>query len=218
MRLYSYVVARDYGFAPNPFHGTCTLATCKPLIRRKASVGDWVVGTGAAGNGLTGRLVYAMEVTETMSFDEYYDDLRFRAKKPNLAGSLKQAFGDNIYCRDDSGRWLQLDSHHSLADGSPNPANVSNDTQTNRVLLSKRFAYFGGNGPEIPAEVRTRGAEDVLAGRGYKVNFSDELMARFVDWFEQLDITGAIGRPHEWLKGGALRAVADVRSAGRLGG
>ncbi len=27
---------RDYGFAPNPFHGICTLATCKPVIRRVA--------------------------------------------------------------------------------------------------------------------------------------------------------------------------------------
>src|SRR5712671_5339411 len=34
MRLYSYVVARDFGFAPNPFFGVCTLATCKPDIRK----------------------------------------------------------------------------------------------------------------------------------------------------------------------------------------
>ena len=97
MRLYSYVVARDYGFAPNPFYGTCTLATCKPLIRRMASPGDWVIGTGAAGNLLTGHLVYAMQVTEVLTFDEYFDDVRFQTKKPNLGGSLKQAFGDNIY-------------------------------------------------------------------------------------------------------------------------
>src|SRR5262245_31415483 len=45
VRLYSYVVARDYGFAPNPFYGFCTLATCKPDIRRTADIGDWIVGT-----------------------------------------------------------------------------------------------------------------------------------------------------------------------------
>lgn len=44
LKLYSYVVARDFGFAPNPFHGYCTLATCKPDIRATASVGDWVIG------------------------------------------------------------------------------------------------------------------------------------------------------------------------------
>ena len=35
-RLFSYVVRYDYGFAPNPFEGCCTIATCKPQIRRAA--------------------------------------------------------------------------------------------------------------------------------------------------------------------------------------
>ena len=30
MTLYSYIVKHDNGFAPNPFHGFCTLACCKP--------------------------------------------------------------------------------------------------------------------------------------------------------------------------------------------
>lgn len=41
-------VARDYGFAPNPFFGVCTLATCKPRIRSVAQIGDWVVGATLA--------------------------------------------------------------------------------------------------------------------------------------------------------------------------
>src|SRR5712692_10528871 len=47
VKLYSYVVARDYGFAPNPFFGFCTLATCKPEIRKAAAIDDWVIGTGS---------------------------------------------------------------------------------------------------------------------------------------------------------------------------
>jgi hypothetical protein len=46
-------------------------------------------------------------------------------KKPNLRGSKKQAFGDNIYSRNAQGnRWCQADSHHSLKDGTPNLSNV----------------------------------------------------------------------------------------------
>ena len=41
--LFSYVVRSDGGFAPNPFFGYCTLATCKPRIRKGALVGDWIV-------------------------------------------------------------------------------------------------------------------------------------------------------------------------------
>jgi hypothetical protein len=64
VKLYSYVVARDYGFAPNPFFGVCTLATCKPQIRKHAQVGDWIVGTGAKCNRLDGHLVYVMKVQQ----------------------------------------------------------------------------------------------------------------------------------------------------------
>lgn len=51
MRLYVYVVTHDTGFAPNPFHGYCTLATCKPHIRGRAEAGDWVIGLGSTQNG-----------------------------------------------------------------------------------------------------------------------------------------------------------------------
>ena len=205
MRLYSYVVARDYGFAPNPFYGICSLATCKPVLRRKASIGDWVVGTGSASNGLAGHLVYAMRISEIMSFEDYFVDPRFKEKKPNLAGSLKQAFGDNIYSRNLAGKWQQLDSHHSLQDGSVNPRNTGNDTNPNRLLLSSHFAYFGVTAPEIPFNVRMLGAEDLCALRHYKVNFSSEHVDRFVHWFEGLGVSGQVGTPCEWLKNGALR-------------
>jgi Nucleotide modification associated domain 2 len=82
LRLFSYVVARDYGFAPNPFFGVCTLATCKPGIRGAAEVGDWVVGTGTATRKRAGYLVFVMNVEEAMSFDEYWADPRLYTNVP----------------------------------------------------------------------------------------------------------------------------------------
>lgn len=96
--FYSYIVARDFGFAPNPFGGYCTLCTCKPLIRKNAQVGDWILGTGAKTRyDIAGRLIFAMQVSEILSFEEYWNDRRFQNKKPRFNGSLKQCFGDNIY-------------------------------------------------------------------------------------------------------------------------
>ena len=40
MRLFTYVIVSDSGFAPNPYWGYCTLATCKPVIRRVAKADD----------------------------------------------------------------------------------------------------------------------------------------------------------------------------------
>lgn len=199
MQLFSYVVARDFGFAPNPFFNVCTLATCKPSIRRLAHQGDWIVGTGAASRKRGGYLVFAMKVEETATFDQYWNDQRFQLKKPNLRGSKKVAFGDNIYSRDlKNGSWHQLNSHHSFADGSSNPANIANDTQTDRVLLGTDFIYWGGSGPKIPDRFRNFRGVDIRAGRGHKSKFPDELVTSFVEWLRTTGASGYMGMPLEW--------------------
>ena len=197
--MHSYVVARDYGFAPNPFFGFCTLATCKPKIRETANIGDWVVGTGSKTGNRDGQVVYAMRVTDALSFDRYWRDPRFKEKRPNLHGSKKQAFGDNIYHRDRrSGQWRQADSHHSLPDGSPNQRNIDHDTQTDRVLLSDDFVYWGGNGPRIPRRLRNFRGVDICGGRGHKNSFSEDMINEFVAWMRGTGDTGFCGMPLDW--------------------
>ncbi|MCH8838395.1 MAG: hypothetical protein IIA60_11460 [Candidatus Marinimicrobia bacterium] len=171
MRLFSYVVARDFGFAPNPFFGVCTLATCKPIIRRVANIGDWVIGTGSGALQRQSFLVFVMRVMKTLSYNEYWDSLIYRLKRPNLRSGLKYAFGDNIYYMDNAGHWHQEDSHHSHEGGLPNQGNISNDTQTNRVLLSEDFTYWGGYGPEIPSKYLNNNGFNICAKRGHKSRF-----------------------------------------------
>ncbi len=195
-KLYSYVVARDYGFAPNPFCGFCTLATCKPEIRRKAAVGDWIMGTGSKRTERESHVVYAMCVSEVMTFNEYWQDTRFRNKHPDLHASIRKAFGDNIYHRNDAtGRWRQADSHHSCEDGTPNRQNVDHDTRVDRVLVSDDFIYWGGHGPKIPASFR----KDVCkSGSGHKCNFPAKIVDECIAWLRGLDGRGYRGDPLEW--------------------
>ena len=200
MRLFSYVVARDYGFAPNPFFGLCTLATCKPVIRKTASVGDWIIGTGSSRRNRRGYLVYVMRVSEAMTFNEYWNNEQCKQKKPDLRGSKKQAFGDNIYFKDTRNQWQQKDSHHSYANGSPNPHNIGNDTKADRILFGNNYAYWGGSGPEIPIRFRNWNGLDICAHRGHKSNFPDDLVADFVGWFQSLDVNGFLGAPADWPK------------------
>ena len=192
MRLFSYVVARDYGFAPNPFFGRCTLATCKPAVRKAACIGDWVIGTGSKERQRQGHLVYAMRITGTVTFDEYWRGAQFECKKPHLAGSKKQAFGDNIYHRDSQGCWMQANSHHSRADGSPNRNNMRRDTGVDRVLVSDDFVYFGGSGPALPM-----GLDVCKRGPGHRCKFTTTVVGAFVDWVDGLD-RGYIGQPFDW--------------------
>lgn len=194
-KLYSYVVARDYGFAPNPFRGFCTLATCKPKIRKVAGVNDWIVGTGSKGKGLQDRIVYAMQISEAMTFNEYWQDQRCILKCPNLHSSISNAFGDNIYHRTVAGEWQQADSHHSYALGQPNCANIQHDTSTDRVLIARNFAYWGGSGPELP---RFAGMDIRKNGPGHRCRFSPETVAAFIKWFGALPETGALADPVDW--------------------
>src|SRR6218665_1452893 len=97
MRVYSYIVEHDLGFAPNPFDGALTLACCKPQIRKQAKTGDIILGMGAARPKLTGRMTYWMEVSEVLTFNQYWHDARFRRKRPNMRGTRYMRYGDNIY-------------------------------------------------------------------------------------------------------------------------
>src|ERR1019366_7813685 len=78
-KLFSSVVDHDYGYAPCPFGGFCTLAKCKYGTSKRnivemASVGDWIAGTGgvdlrkSAGHG---KLIYAMRVDEVVPLGDY---------------------------------------------------------------------------------------------------------------------------------------------------
>lgn len=149
--LYTYAITRDFGFAPNPFHGYCTLATCKPRIRKAANVGDWVMGVGGSTLGTAKRkCIFLMKISEKIGFQNYWNDHRFSLKKPLRNGSRVQMLGDNIYHKNGGGSWIQEDSHHSNPDGSPNPTNVERDTGSNdRVLISNCFYYFGSQAIEV---------------------------------------------------------------------
>ena len=205
MNLYSYVVRYDSGFAPNPFYGYCTLATCKIEIRKSASIGDWIVGCGSANKKVRqeGRLVYAMQVNECITFEEYFEDQRFQCKKPNLRGSRKQARGDNIYSKKEN-LWNQLNSFHSKKDGSPNKKHINRDTKFNKVLISNRYVYFGKNGHKIPENLISGDKTLCHKGQAYrKFSTNSELedknmIENFEKWFSSLNQTGQVGLPVDW--------------------
>ena len=85
MKLCSYVVMIDSGFAPNPFWRYCTLAACTPNhMRLGLEPGDWILGNRSDHEH---RLIYAMQVDERLCLDCYYQNPRFVRKRPSNTGA-----------------------------------------------------------------------------------------------------------------------------------
>jgi hypothetical protein len=149
--LFSYAVKTDSGFSPNPFGGVCSLACSKPIIRNKARIGDWIIGTSLAPK--RGKLVYAMRVTRALTYDLYWNYPEYESKKPGKTN----ASGDNIYKNGENGNLIQIKNQFH------GEKHFGNDTSVNRVLISNTFYYFGIDAPEIPEQYKSI----INAGQGH---------------------------------------------------
>src|SRR5262249_319097 len=113
-----------------------------------------------------------------------------------LLGSKKLAFGDNIYFKK-NGVWHQENSHHSLPNGKPNPANIAHDTKADRVLISDDFVYWGGEGPVMPApllkKLRKRGS-------GHRSDFDEAFIRTATQWLRSLGEWGYASAPLDWTR------------------
>lgn len=173
MHIFSYVITHDSGFAPNPFGGFLTLATCKPRIRRNPCKGDFIVGTGSAKTVGNHKLVFAGQIGDVIRLEEYGMLPNYWIKRPTTVAEWWRKHGDNIYFKKD-GRWLQRQSvHHASGD-------MAHDLHGMNVLICKRFWYFGNEAIEIPANLRGI----IKRGPGHKRITEEALVKRFVAWLE----------------------------------
>ena len=208
--LYSYVLVTDSGLAPNPYHGYCTLAVCKPKIRLKAQVGDIVVGTGSAAHHVQrgDQVIYAMCVSEVLTTAQYWNDPRFEVKKPNKSSNIHRV-GDNIYEPLDTGEWKQLASLHCVHD-------VETDLSVQTVLVSDNFVYFGTDSPSLPQEL-VEGSECLIKrGPGHRAESREKVIAKFKGWIEDLGgWSGVRGNPSIAVQNKrctAIRCSSQARS------
>lgn len=194
-KSYSYIVSRDYGFAPNPFYGFLTLATCKPFIRKKASIGDIIIGNSSKKEGH--KLIYIAIVSKIISYDDYWNNIEYDCKKPVMNGSLKKLYGDNIYHHAENNDWIQEDSHHSREDGTINTDNLKRDTgKTDHVLICKDFYYFGRSAKSIPLKF----SDCICTHRGHSVLDLSKGLALWKYISKQIPEQGLIDFPKSFKK------------------
>jgi len=190
MKLFSYVLAYEDGSAPNPWWGFCTLAICKPGIRRVAEVGNWIMGTGSKSQHTYQKLVYAMRVSEVVALEDYFRDARFKEKKPDLKNKdWRRHQGDNVYKKNADGLWTQLP-------GPREAANMEKDLRGKHAIISDHFYYFGTNAVELPAGFRKM----IHTNQGHRSQFPNELVREFVKRLEGEYECGVHGEPTERIK------------------
>lgn len=200
-RLFTYTIPVDDGAAPNPFYGMCSLAICKPGIRRVARPDDWVVGFGsknAPSGDLSGRLVYAMRVQEVLSLQEYdrQANARLPHRVPNIKSSaLPDRLGDCIYDFS-NGAPVQRPSVHGKG-------NVATDLSGENVLISQDFYYFGSRARKLPDYLLPICHQT----QGHRSNSNAPYFDQFVAWVRSLvPAPGQYGWPDFIVEWGRIEA------------
>lgn len=207
MRLFSYKMTHDTGFAPNPFGHTLTLATCKPQIRRSKKQGDWIAGFTS--KALTGdrvgeeRLIYLMQVGKKLHLRDYFGDPLFQDKTPNLgkSGPVPKA-GDNIYRplvpgAFEPGHFEQVrnPNHWDTGADAPSDDDLRRDVSGQYALIADEFYYFGAQAIVLPEAVRP-----ALPGgqSAHGIQSSEALAARFISFIRSRYQPGRHGNPTQW--------------------
>jgi hypothetical protein len=181
-KLYTYCIPYDDGAAPNPYWGICTLVICKPVIRRAAEVGDWVVGTGSTRSpigDIGGCVVYAMRVSRTMTMKEYdmYAVEHVPDKVPQWRHrDVRRRLGDALY------DYSVMVNPPAQRPGVHVAGNVDTDLGGRNALLSDHFYYFGDHPVRLPQDLQGI----VLQGQGHRSNSNAPYVEQFVEWIDGL--------------------------------
>jgi hypothetical protein len=186
-RIYRYIVRTDRGTAPNPFDGYCTLAICKPGIRKSARVGDWVLGFRSR---RAGEVLYAMQVAESLSFAEYWNDPRFRNRRPDR----RKVPTDNIY-RPASSSDPDSETYDWVPNAVHSATQAKRDLSGRRVLVATKFWYFGDQSQPIHPELLR--LAPVTQGHVVKLHRQADDLTRLTDWLGSFP-QGVQGKPVDW--------------------
>ena len=204
MRLFSYKMTHDTGFAPNPFHEILTLATCKPGIRKTKRKGDWIAGfssnalTSLAGdNGINidpDALIYLGKVSKRITMADYYKEYKAKIPRANMDSLIARA-GDNIYkplCKSPK----NLSDFEQIVNDNHGHDEKNHDLSCGNVLIFDEFYYLGRKGKTIPVDIEISKPAGPTP-YGYKTT-DENIISKFIGWIKSEFDPGLNGMPCIW--------------------
>jgi len=178
-RIWRYVLATDSGMAPCIEKGMLSLSCCKPMIRKYARPGEWVVGFVPKSIG-RGRVAWVGQIADIVPLDKY--ERRFPGRQDAIYGLRASAPGEpkvmvplrEDYHADERSRRRDLNGRNALIFGP--------------------FWYWGGVGISAPAEIA--GSAHYYVGQSAK-NSSPEKIEALEAWARSKAEPGVHGSPRD---------------------
>ena len=178
--------------APNPRGDFLSLATCKPVIRRCAREGDWVVAN--RGSPRNDEVVWAGRISEILPVANYSskypsrDDALYRHVD---GGGSERIPGKHV--------WYHRDKEQQMKDRRDN------------VLIFdwKSVWYFGEQSQTLPDDL----THLIAYGQGHRVNGAQQNdEGRLKAWLASLHAPGRISSPADGWEGPQSQQCSNNKS------
>ena len=198
MEVYAYKMTNDSGFAPNPFFGKLTLATCKPGIRQSKKIGDYIAGFTSkelCGEKCLNRLIFLAKISDIIPHFDYFNHPEFQEKIPKNNKEFIYRAGDNIYkpLVDNPKSWKDFETIENF---NHDDTQKEHDLSGINVLISEEFWYFGRNALKIAPELQINIPEKQTR---YGEKTEGERFKKFLKALkEKFGKHGIYGKPFKW--------------------
>jgi hypothetical protein len=183
-RIWRYVLKVDAGIAPCPQAARLSLCCCKPVIRRYAKVGDWVIGFVPKGLGL-GKIAWAGRVSKAILLGDY--QLNF-PKRADAIYRRVDFTSEGIEVLEPLPLRLPYPGYHA------DNLSRSRDQRGRRALLFEPFWYWGQNAVEAPPNIAEMA--HYHPGQSTKNSWPDRVN-QLESWLRSVIEPGIHGRPRD---------------------
>ncbi|PRZ53019.1 hypothetical protein BX589_112192 [Paraburkholderia fungorum] len=188
-RVWRYVLRTDNGMAPCSEDGMLTLTCCKPIIRRYAKVGEWVVAFEPTALG--GKVAYAGQVSAVLPLGDY--EKRYRGRRDAIYRLEVLADGQTSLTP-------LLPEYHREADSR------ARDRSGVNGLIFGPFWYWGRDAVEAPGEIADLAYHHV--GQSTKAS-SPAKIVLLEDWLYSMGRPGVHGSPRDPMPVEALERINE---------